>query len=134
MTVVVDASTALAAVLPDDHSTFARAAIGAGLDEGLIVPTLWMYEIQNGLVMALRRNRIDAMSAGEALEALRAVPAEMRAPHRFGQEFRLARAHALSAYDAAYLAVALETGARLATSDKQLHRAAVRSGIAVFQA
>ena len=129
MSLVIDASTTLAAVLPDEDSPFARRAVAAALEEGLVMPTLWMYEVQNGLTMALRRNRIDARSANEALDALRALRAEFKAPQGFGQEFRLAQAHALTAYDASYLAVALGSGARLATNDERLRGVAEKLGV-----
>jgi predicted nucleic acid-binding protein len=129
---VIDASTALAAVLPDEDSAFARAAVAAALDDALVVPTLWMYEVQNGLAMALRRDRIDLTSANDALDALRALRAELIAPQGLGQEFRLGNAHALTAYDAAYLAVALGAGARLATNDMRLRSVAEKLGVALF--
>ena len=132
MSVILDASTALAAVLPDEDSAFARAAVARSLEEGLVVPALWVYEVQNGLSMALRRNRIDVASATELLGVLRALRPELKAPHGLGQEFRLAQAHSLTAYDASYLAVALATGARLATNDQRLRRAAETSGVAIF--
>jgi predicted nucleic acid-binding protein len=91
-----------------------------------------LYEVQNGLAVALRRNRIDADSAKEALEALRAMRAELKAPQGLGQEFRLAQTHGLTAYDAAYLAIALGAGATLATNEERLRRAAERSGLALF--
>lgn len=134
VSVVLDASTALAAVLPDEQSAFARAATAAAVREGLIVPVLWAYEIQNGLATALRRERIDAESLGEALEALRGLGAELEAPQGLGHELRLAQTHGLTAYDAAYLAVALSTGATLATNDLQLRRVAATVGIALFAA
>jgi predicted nucleic acid-binding protein len=129
---MLDASTALAAVLPDEQSAFARAAVSDALEDGLVVPTLWMYEVQNGLALALRRHRIDAASATEALDALRGLRAEFAAPQGLGQEFRLAQIHAVTAYDAAYLAVALSTGATLATNDERLRRAAETLGVALF--
>ncbi len=132
MSLVLDASTALAAVLPDEDSAFARAAVAAALDASLVVPALWMYEVQNGLATALRRDRIEAVSANEALDALRALRVELKAPQGLGQEFRLAQAHALTAYDAAYLAVALGTGATLATNDERLRRVAEKLGVALF--
>ncbi len=132
MSFVIDASTALAAVLPDEDSLFARAAIAAALADNILVPALWIYEVQNGLALALRRDRIDAGSANEALDALRGLRADVQATQGFGQEFRLAHAHSLTAYDAAYLAVALATGACLATSDKRLRHIAEKLGLAVF--
>ena len=132
MSLVVDASTTLAAVLPDEHSDYARAALAAALEDGLAVPILWMYEVQNGLAMALRRNRIAAACASDALEALRGLPVDATLPRGLGQEFRLAQAHGLTAYDAGYLGGDLGPGARFATNDKQLRRAAEKLGLALF--
>jgi predicted nucleic acid-binding protein len=98
----------------------------------LVVPALWPYEIQNGLATAVRRKRIKAGSLDEILETLRALEAELEAPHGLGQELRLAQDHGLSAYDAAYLAVALNSGAALATNDLHLRRAGRAAGVALF--
>lgn len=46
----------------------------------------------------------------------------------------LAREHGLSAYDAAYLDVAIRRGVPLATRDYSLDQAARRSGVVVFGA
>ena len=133
MRLILDASTALAAVLPDEDSGFARAAVAAALRDGLVVPTLWLYEIQNGLATALRRQRIDAASADEALEALRGLAPEIEPPQGTGREFRLAKQQSLTAYDAAYLAVALNSGAMLASNDRALRQAAERVGVPMFE-
>ncbi len=132
MAFVIDASTALAAVLPDETSPFAEAAVVAALADELRVPTLWLYEVQNGLSMAIKRDRIDVAEANAALESLRSLRAMAVAPGGLGQEFRLAQAHGLTAYDAAYLWVALSAGATLATNDGRLRRAAQTLGIALF--
>ncbi|MBW9066117.1 PIN domain-containing protein [Rhizobium herbae] len=46
----------------------------------------------------------------------------------------LARKHQLSAYDAAYLALAITEGIPLATLDKKLQQAAVAEAVLVFSA
>ncbi|MGH7706358.1 MAG: type II toxin-antitoxin system VapC family toxin [Vulcanimicrobiaceae bacterium] len=132
MSIVLDASTALAAILPDEESGFARAATARAVHEGLVVPALWPYEIQNALAMAFRRNRIDAESLSDALDALRGLDAQLEPPQGLGHELRLAQTHGLTAYDAAYLAVALNTGATLATNDQRLRHAAEKVGVALF--
>jgi predicted nucleic acid-binding protein len=132
MRVVLDASTTLAAVLPDEHSSFARAAVAAAIDDGLVVPALWVYEVQNGLVMALRRKRLDSTSAEEVLDALRVLQPELEPPRAVGDEYRLAVAHALTSYDAAYLVVAIGKGARIATNDGRLREAAEKIGVPLF--
>lgn len=84
----------------------------------------WLYEIQDGLATSVRRQ--------EALEALRGLAPDVESPQGIGRELRLAQTHGLTAYDAAYLAVALNTGAILASNDDALRRAAVSVGVQVF--
>jgi len=132
MAIVLDASAALAAVLPDEESAFSEAAVAAGLKEGIVAPALWRYEVQNGLLVALRRKRLDAESLGEVLEALRTFAPMLRAPEGLGIELRLAQEHALTAYDAAYLAVALAVDGKLATVDRTLRAAAAAAGVKLF--
>jgi predicted nucleic acid-binding protein len=98
-----------------------------------VVPALWPYEIQNGLVMAVRRERIDRARASDALDALRALRADLLHVEGLGQEYRLAQAHGLTSYDAAYLVVALRIGARLATGDKRVRSVAMKIGIDIFE-
>ena len=49
----------------------------------------------------------------------------------FDSTLLLARTYNLSAYDAAYLELALREGMPLATLDSRLHQAAVTAGVAV---
>lgn len=134
MTLVVDASTTLAAVLPDENSPYARDACAIAAAGTFIVPALWAYEVQNGLAMAIRRKRIDQTLIDGILDILRSLAPRIEHPHGLGRELRLAQAHGLSAYDAAYLAAAINTGATLATNDRQLREACEAIGIAVFNA
>jgi predicted nucleic acid-binding protein len=133
LSVVLGESTASSDVLRDEYSEFARAAVAAALADGLIVPILWSYEVQNGLSVALRRKRIDFATAQTVLDRLRSLRAQLRVPCGLGEELRLAHAYALTAYDAAYLAVALATGATLATNEKRMRDGAERLGSALFK-
>lgn len=45
----------------------------------------------------------------------------------------MGREHQLSAYDASYLALAMTTGAALATLDRRLRQAAERAGVALLK-
>jgi predicted nucleic acid-binding protein len=132
MAIVLDASAALAAVLPDEESAFCEAAVAAGLKEGLVAPSVWSYEVQNGLIVALRRKRLDAEGLAKALEALRSFAPSLRAAEGLGAELRLAQEYALSAYDAAYVGVALAVGGKLATTDEKLRAAATAAGAKLF--
>jgi predicted nucleic acid-binding protein len=134
MAIVLDASAALAAVLPDEDSAFCEAAVVAGLKEGIVAPALWPYEVQNGLLVALRRKRLDAESLGQALEALRSFAPSLKAAEGLGVELRVAQEHALSGYDAAYVAVAIAINGKLATTDEKLRAAAASAGVKLFAA
>ncbi len=132
MAIVLDASTALSLFLPDENSTYCEAALAAGVVEGLVVPALWPYEVQNGLLVALRRKRLDTESLGQALAALRGLAPTLRAPEGLGVELRIAQEYALSGYDAAYLAVAMAVDGKLATIDEELRAAATAARIKLF--
>ncbi len=132
MRIVLDASVALAAVLPDERSPYARAAMDVAIRGQLIVPSLWTYEVQNGLLMAMRRDRIDSPIVRDALAALDAVAADVRTPRRLGRDLELAQAYGLTVYDASYIGVALDSGTQLASVDKTLLRAARAARVSIF--
>ena len=56
------------------------------------------------------------------------------APPNGDEAMRLARAHNLTFYDAAYLELAKREGLPLATLDRALERAAIAEGVALFGA
>jgi predicted nucleic acid-binding protein len=127
---VVDASVSAAWFLPDEATAFTEAALAATAVCDVWVPALWLLDTGNLLLNAQRRRRIDdakrrALVAAAAALRLRvdreAVPMiELDA---------LAVRHALSAYDASYLELALRRGLPLATQDAALRRAMVDAGV-----
>jgi predicted nucleic acid-binding protein len=131
---VLDASLTLAWALPDEASDYSDAIL-KGLANGKAwVPDLWPHEIANGLVMAQRRKRIDAARRAFFIEELLKLPIEVgRVSARIVLETQAALAdrHMLSAYDAAYLDLALRRGLPLATQDKALSGAAGKAGVSL---
>lgn len=123
---VVDASVVLKWQLDDEQyipqaialrdDFYARGAIKA------IAPYLLTYEIVNGVATATRQKRIQSNMAVEAMGNLLALGVEQRAvePQRM---LELALRYNLSAYDAAYLALAESEGCELWTGDKSLYQA-----------
>ena len=132
MAIVLDACAALAAVLPDEDSDYGEAAVEAGLKEGILAPSLWPYEVQNGLLTALRRKRLAEENLGQVLEALRAFAPKLCPAEGLGTELRIAHQHTVSAYDAAYLALAIAVNGRLATTDQRLRAAAGSARVTLF--
>jgi predicted nucleic acid-binding protein len=129
---VLDASLTLAWALPDEASNYTDAVLKLIAAGKAWVPDLWPYEIANGLVMAQRRGRITAAQRALFIEELLKLPIEVvRASSRAVLETQAALAdrYSLTAYDAAYLDLALRKGVSLATQDKALSVAATKAGV-----
>ncbi|MCW5776188.1 MAG: type II toxin-antitoxin system VapC family toxin [Phycisphaeraceae bacterium] len=132
--VVLDASIALAWVLPDEQSVLADAALRHTIEAGAIVPPLWSLEVANALLVAERRGRLSGEQAAAAVQLLAAVPIRVAAPSPeadFGRTVQLARIHALSAYDGRPT-FGERTASPLATLDARLRDAARSAAIPIF--
>jgi len=82
--------------------------------------------------MAERRNRLSRTELSNAVGLLQGLPlvVEEAPPARmFGVVLHLMRVHALTAYDAVYLELAIRTGLPLATNDQDLRNAAAAAGM-----
>lgn len=112
---VVDCS-ALAAILFDEASRDDALRHLSG--KTLFAPSLLSHEIAS---VALKKRRVgwDASSIALALKDFADYPIELR-PTDIVTQFDLATRYNISAYDAAYLALAAEIKAPLATFDKLL--------------
>ncbi len=130
---MLDASVTLSWAFEDEDGGYADSVLEALSEDGAVVPLLWCYEIANALVAGERRKRISSADVTRFLALLGDLPIEFEATSsgRLPELVSLARAHGLSAYDAAYLDVALRRGLPLATRDHSLMAAARRSGIVV---
>jgi predicted nucleic acid-binding protein len=135
VTIVLDASVTFAWVFEDEVSDVAEAVIDRVVEEGAIVPTLWRFEIANGLRTAIRRRRIDMTFRNNALARLGRLPIhndDETVSHAWDETLALSDAHALTPYDAAYLELALRRHLPLATLDKDLRRAASAAGVGLI--
>jgi len=123
---VIDASAALSFVLDEREDAMALRAIGLLSDAHSrnVVATHFDIECANGLVKAVRRGRIAVDDALEALLILLDLPMERAQPSAAEVDaLRIAIEQELSAYDAAYVALAEDRGLRLVTADARLARA-----------
>lgn len=124
--VVVDASVVLKWQLDDEEYVPQATALRNDFYlEGAIkaiAPDLLIYEIVNGIATATRQKRIESNMAVEAMGNLLALGVELRAvePQRM---LELALRYNLSAYDAAYLALAESEGSELWTGDRPFYQA-----------
>ena len=99
---------------------------------GAAVPDIWPLEVANLLFMAQRRNRMDAARRREMAAFLASLPIHVMniAPATVLRDvLALAHRERLTAHDAAYLHLAMQLAAPLATLDRDLRQAARRHGV-----
>ncbi|MBY5474665.1 PIN domain-containing protein [Rhizobium leguminosarum bv. viciae] len=131
MSFVIDASLAAAWLLPEEYSDAAETVI-ASISKPCPVPSLFWFEIRNILVMSERRGRIALGGALLGMERMRRLPLDDAGIGGDGSILLLASNHALSAYDAAYLALAINRNVPLATLDRKLAGAARKERLTVL--
>ncbi|UWU29739.1 type II toxin-antitoxin system VapC family toxin [Rhizobium sp. WSM1274] len=124
MPFVVDASVAAAWLLVDEESRTAEEALSFLETEDALVPDLFWHEIRNILLTAERRKRISNEDVLACLMRLTSLPLRTVSSEDHLPILRLAGKYKLSAYDAAYLALAVAENVSLATLDARLERAA----------
>lgn len=116
--------------------TPAVEAVFAQLDRTeALVPALWWLEIANALQMGIRRQRLTASERDEFLALLGALPIvtdDQTVEQAWTGVLEQSDRHALTAYDAAYLELALRRGLPLATLDRELRVAAAAEGVALL--
>ena len=133
--VVIDASVGLAWCFPDEASDYADRVLVALKGYTILVPALWATEITNAVLVAERRKRIrqpEIRRFVELLGDLTVVMDSQTVTDSIGNILPLGREFGLSAYDAAYLDVAMRHGVPLATLDGNLRKAGRKAGIDVF--
>lgn len=135
---VLDASVALCWCFENQatdytEGIFERMAAG---DEAS-VPFIWPLEMVNALLRAERRKTLKVAQVTGFLEELSAWPIQvdtLGVGRAFQQILSTARQHNLSAYDAAYLELAIRAGLPLATLDDKLRKAARAVGVRITAA
>ena len=131
---VLDASLALSWALPDEASAYGDAVLGTVAASGAVVPGVWPHEMANGLLMAQRRGRYTTAQRMAFVEELLRLPIEVEASSAraiLDGQAVLAERYGLTAFDAAYLDLALRRGIPLATQDKAMKAAAGKAGVAI---
>lgn len=132
---MVDASVALAWCFPDEASEYADAVLVALEGRTVIVPALWSLEITNAVMVAERRKRVkqsDVRRFVELLGGLTIIEHSQSVAETMRHVLPLAREYNLSAYDAAYLEVAVRQAAPLATLDTALRKATRSAGLKIY--
>jgi predicted nucleic acid-binding protein len=134
---VLDASVTLAWCFPDESTAYTEGILdllAAGAEA--TTPALWPFEVANALLMAERRKRITTAQVASVLQRIASLPLRVDPIHvdrAFGQILSSAREEKLTAYDAAYLELAMREDLPLASLDDQLRQAARSAGVALVR-
>ena len=134
---LLDASTVLTWCFPDEEAQKAHEIserIGSG--DTVIVPAFWRHEILNALLVCERRKRVTRDLIDTFIADLSRLPVavdeQATSAIVFNTTQALCRKHGLTAYDAAYLEIAIRDRYPLATTDDDLKRAAAAEGVQVL--
>lgn len=131
--VVVDCSVTLPWFLEDEKTAFTESLLELLPVAETWVPVLWRLEFANALLTAERRGRISGDWRKAVIEQAGSLPIGIDAHLvSLAHISALADQHGLTAYDAAYLEVALRRKLPLATLDGELVRAAREAGCALL--
>ena len=137
MTVYLDTSVVIAILIDEPSSEVARAWFRRLADDDVIVADLAAIEFAAGISRWLRMGRIDVGQAEFALASCDMLRAQCLSYTHGRDDFALAELIArdfttkLLAPDALHLASAKNAGARLATFDVRLAKAARMQGVEV---
>jgi predicted nucleic acid-binding protein len=130
---VLDASVVLTWCFPDEND--ARAQHVAGLfkqGNTATAPSFWPHEVLNALLVGEKRKRISKELVRSFLDDLATLPIVLKqfpAGVIFDRIQHLSREYRLTAYDAAYLDLALDSGLPLATLNEDLGRACKKAHV-----
>jgi predicted nucleic acid-binding protein len=122
---VIDASVSLKWALDDEDVVEQALALRDDSIQRrvrMVAPSIWRYEVTNGLVTAVRRRRISEEQGFLALHHLTSIGVSFSDPD-LGHCYRTALSHRVASYDSAYLALADQLGTILWTGDRKFWEA-----------
>ncbi len=129
---MLDCSIVMAWYFVDESDPYADSIARQLSDQKAFVPLNWPLEVTNTLIVGERRKRSTQAQAANLLRNLASMPITIDAEtnlHAWGTTLSLAREQNLTAYDAAYLELAMRRALPLATLDEKLKTAAQAVGV-----
>ena len=137
MTFVLDSSVALSWCFEDERTPATAALLDRVGETGAVAPLHWPLEALNGLMMAERRNRLDATRRRQFARFLHDLPIVLD-PETSKEVWTatqdLAEQYRLTVYDAAYLELASRQTLPLASLDGPLRAAGTAAGVPLLGA
>ena len=116
----------------DEAAGYADGVLQKLAKREAVVPAIWPLEVANVLLVGERRKRLTKADSSRFLELLQGLPITIdvqAASRAFGEIMSVARSLTISAYDAAYVELAMREGLHLATLDENLRKAVSKVGV-----
>jgi len=131
MTFVVDASVALAWFLPGEATKPTDDVLRRLASEPAVAPALWQLEIANVLVQKRRNGSLSDAAVARIVSLIVTLPIRIvsTSSPTISELVATASRHSLASYDSEYLLLAQREGVGLATLDRDLAKAARKSGV-----
>jgi predicted nucleic acid-binding protein len=123
---VLDNAVTMAWCFNDEATPYTENILDrlSNLLDSAVVPALWLYEVTNVSILAVRKGRITKEKATRFLSNLIDLPIEVEPPASRAELLPvladLMERHRLTSYDAAYLEIAIRRNLPLATLDDAL--------------
>lgn len=131
---VLDNSVVTSWWLASQANEYADAVHEASPTSAIHAPAIWPMEFANQLRRARLERRLTIAQLEAVIESVRALEIQVDAtPSDPAALVQLALRHGLTAYDAAYLALALRLGLPIASTDAALMKAARATGVGIFR-
>jgi predicted nucleic acid-binding protein len=131
---VIDASIIAGLAFGEGPNPKIAAAIDALAVSEALTPSLFFFEVRNALAVNERRGRTTPRGSADFLYRLASLPIRFAPLPEDDALMTLARKRKLTVYDAAYLELARREALPLATLDRDLEKAALAEGVALFGA
>jgi predicted nucleic acid-binding protein len=130
--IVLDASVAAAWLLAERPLSVGAEFFSAHSDSSIVVPSHWPLEISNTLRTHLKAGRISVSDFHGIMDKFDLLTISVQPSIELDEIGPLAQfslTHDLTTYDAAYIQLAVQHGAALATLDKAMRTAAMKLNI-----
>jgi predicted nucleic acid-binding protein len=131
---VVDNSVVMSWCFKDETNNYADTVLDRLTELVAVVPSIWLLEVVNVLLVAERQKRLSESDSIRFLTLLSQLPilVEYEGPEMMKELLALARSNNLSSYDASYLDLAMRKGVPIATLDNKLIEAAKRIDVPIL--
>ncbi len=136
MNFVLDCSVTMAWLLEDQADRYTDTVLDSLEKRSAYVPVLWNYEVANVLVTAEKKKVVSRLQSLRFLDLLRNLGILIQTLQDLKYEetlVHLGHTYSLTAYDTAYLRLAMTRHLPLATSDHALRRACVKAGVELYK-